>query len=99
MPTIYRYLGYFFKFFVDEHLPVHLHVHKQDRQSKIEIEYTTDGLKLTAKKVKGYDSLTIAEIKEAKEFITKYHLQIINKWNQVYIFKKNVKCETISKKV
>lgn len=99
MPTIYRYIGFIFKFFTNEHLPVHLHVIKQERQSKIEIEYKKEGLNLTAKKIKGYEPLTPTEIKTAKEFITKYHLQIINKWNQVYIFKKSVSCETISKKL
>lgn len=99
MPTIYRYLGYIFKFFTNEHTPVHVHVEKQTRESKIEFNYTADGLVLKEKKAKGKKPLTDAEIKEAKQFLSKYHLQVVAKWNQVYIFKKTVKCETISKKL
>jgi hypothetical protein len=99
MPTIYRYLGFLFRFFTNEHLPIHVHVEKQDRESKIEFNYTVEGLVLTAKKITGKTPLTAAEIKESKEFLTKYHLQVVTKWNQVYIFKKTIKCETINKKI
>jgi hypothetical protein len=53
MPTIYRYIGYIFKFFTNEQTPIHVHIEKQDRESKIEFNYTADGLFLIAKKVKG----------------------------------------------
>ncbi|MFN0030861.1 MAG: DUF4160 domain-containing protein [Flavobacteriales bacterium] len=99
MPKIFEYFGYLFMFYTNEHLPVHVHVSKQDRESKVELHYTADGLKLSVKKVKGKKQLTSKELQEAERFIHRYHLEILSKWNQVYIFGLEVKCEKIKKKV
>lgn len=58
MPKIYEYLGLIFFFYANEHLPIHVHVAKADRESKIELVFGNG--KLTAveiKKVKGRNPL------------------------------------------
>lgn len=35
MPKIYEYLGLIFFFYANEHLPIHMHVAKAERESKI----------------------------------------------------------------
>ena len=54
MHKIYVYVGLIFFFYANEHLPIHVHVAKADRESKIELVFGNG--KLTAveiKKVKG----------------------------------------------
>ena len=97
MPKIYEYIGFVFLFFTNEHLPVHVHVRKGERESKCELIYNSYGLKLEWKKVKSKKQLTTVEMKSAEEFIKKYHLGIVHKWNLVFVFNEKVSCEKISK--
>lgn len=39
MPKLYEYLGFIFYFYSHEHLPIHMHVKKADRESKCKIYY------------------------------------------------------------
>lgn len=97
--TVYDYFGFCFAFYSNEHRPIHLHVSKQDRESKLELCFTNKGLELTAKKVKGHSPLTSKEIKEVKSFIIKYHLDIVQKWEQVFDLGNKVTCESIKERV
>ena len=97
--TVYDYFGFYFAFYSNDHRPIHLHVSKQDRESKIELCFTKGGLELTTKKVQGHSPLTWKEIREAKGFIIKYHVDIVQKWKQVFDFGNKVTCETIKERV
>lgn len=97
MPKIYEYLGFVFLFYSNEHLPIHVHVRKQERESKCELIYETQGLTLVWRKIKNKESLTVSEKKEAELFIQKYNLEIVNKWNDVFVFNKKITCEKINK--
>ena len=97
MPDIYKYLSFVFSFYSREHAPIHVHVEKQDRECKCEITYDNGLLNLKWKKVKGSMPLSSTEMSSAEELIKKHHLDIVNKWNQFFIFGKQVKCEKINK--
>ncbi len=97
MPKIYEYLGFIFFFYTNEHLPVHIHVSKGERESKCELLYEGGVLNLKWKKVKGKKPLLNSEKKSAEEFTHQYHFGIVNKWNQVFVFNQKVACEKIKK--
>ena len=97
MPKIFEYLSFIFRFYSNDHLPIHVHVIKQQNQSKCELNYTLKGLDLKWKKIKGFEEISNAEKKLAEKFIHKYHLKIVDKWNQFFIFGKKITCEKISK--
>jgi hypothetical protein len=99
MPKIYEYFGFVFAFFVKDHLPVHVHVSKQQRESKIELHFTKNGLKLIGKEVRGRLPLKKSELKEAKDFVNHYHVEIVNKWTEVMVYNKKVSCEIIREKI
>jgi hypothetical protein len=70
MPKIYEYLGLIFFFYANEHLPIHVHITKAERESKIELIFESGKLKdVVIKKVKGREPLTSDELKDAVKFI------------------------------
>lgn len=99
MPKIFQYLQYIIRFYTNEHLPIHVHVQIQDREIKVEFQNSEDSLTLIFKKVKGKKPLTHAEAKEVSVFLKSYYEKIIEKWQTVFIYQKNVKCEIIKKKI
>lgn len=99
MPKIFQYLNYLIRFYTNDHLPIHVHVQLQQRETKVEIIIAEDIVTLVFKKVKGKLPLTESEAKEVAVFLKAYYLQIIEKWETVFIFHKNVKCEIIRKKI
>ena len=99
MPRIYEYLSYIIRFYTNEHLPVHVHVQLQQRETKVEFHISEENVTLIFKRLKGRQPLTEAEAKEVAVFLKEYHKQIIDKWQQVFIYHKAVKCEVIRKKI
>ena len=100
MPKIYEYLGLIFFFYANEHLPIHVHITKAERESKVELIFQNGKLRdVLIKKVKGRNPLTIDELKDAVKFVKKYYSGIADKWNDFFVLRTKVKCEVISKKV
>ena len=100
MPKIYEYLGLIFFFYANEHLPIHVHVAKAERESKIELIFENAKLKsLAIKKVIGRKALTEDELKDAVKFIKKYYEGIADKWRDFFVMRTKVKCEVITKKL
>ena len=67
MPEIFRFFGMRFFYFSNDHLPIHVHVKKQDGTAKFEIK----PVKLRESKGMKSKELTIAEdiIKENEDLI------------------------------
>jgi Domain of unknown function (DUF4160) len=100
MPKIFEYLAYIIRFYSNDHLPVHVHVQVQDRESKAEFYFDeNNGVVLLFKKVKGKEPLTEVETKEVAVFLKEYHLKIIEKWNKVFVFHQKVDCEIVHAKL
>lgn len=97
MPTIYEYLGFLFQIYTRDHLPIHVHVLRAERESKCELHYVNGSLTLNWKDVTAKVPLTAKDKKNAEELIRKYHLQIVKKWELILIFGKTVKKEVITK--
>ena len=99
MPKIYEYIGFIFFFYSNEHLPVHVHVSKGGKESKCELIFENGVLELQWKKVKGKTELGGSEKVETGAFIEKYHAEIIEKWQKVFILHQRVTCEKINKRI
>lgn len=99
MPKIFQYLNYIIRFYSNEHLPIHVHVQIQDREIKVEFQFSGGSLTLLYKKVKGKPSLTEAEAKEVSFFLKSYYKKIIDKWQTVFIYHQKIKCEVINKRL
>ena len=100
MPKIYEYLGLVFFFYANEHLPIHVHISKENLESKAEL-IIEDGklVKIKFIKVKSRRPLGEVDLRNAEKFIEKYHALIINKWTTFFILNKRVACEIINKKI
>jgi len=97
MPTIYEYLDFLIRLYTEDHLPIHVHIFKTERESKCELHYIKGELVLKWKNVSGAKPLNSKEKKIVEELIGKYHLQIVKKWELIQIFGKTVKKEKIYK--
>jgi len=54
MPTVFRYEGYRFFFFSDDHLPRHIHIEKGGSYVRIELSNlkVTDSYRISAKEIR-----------------------------------------------
>lgn len=100
MPKIFQYLNYVIRFYSNDHLPIHVHVQLGNNQEcKVDLLIEGNNLILIFKKVKGKRPLTLAQANEVSVFLKAYKSKIIEKWQQVFIFHKEVKCEVIRLKL
>ena len=75
MPELFRMFGMRFFFYMNEHLPIHIHVRNADGEARFEVELVK---LIESKGIKPKD-LVLAEalIEERKE-------EIIKKWKEVF---------------
>ncbi len=59
MPTVFRYEGYRFFFFSDDHLPRHIHIEKGDSYVRIELSNlkVTDSYHISPKEIRKLQKL------------------------------------------
>ena len=76
MPTIFNEKGFKFYFYMNEHLPIHVHVFKGNATAKIEL---VPEIKLI--KNRGFKT---QELKNIIELIIDHYDIIINKWYETF---------------
>jgi hypothetical protein len=97
MPKIYKYLGYIFLFYANEHTPIHTHVQQNDKEMKAEITYDKQGIVIVRfKRVNGKKVFNASEKAEIELFILRKHEQIVRKWHQFFTEGKKPKFEEIN---
>jgi hypothetical protein len=99
MPKIFEYLSYIIRFYTNDHLPIHVHVQIEERESKAEFLFLEDELKIIFKKVKNKDPLTLAEAREVSVFLKSNAKEVIEKWNKVFILNQKVDCKKVKTKI
>jgi hypothetical protein len=99
MPKIFEYLSYIIRFYSNDHLPIHVHVQIEERESKAEFLFLEKEIKILFKKVKGKEPLTLSEAKEIAVFLKKYADEVIEKWNKVFILNQKVDCKKVKTKL
>lgn len=50
MPKIFQYLQYIIRFYSNDHLPVHVHIQIQQRETKVDFMISEDKVTLVFKK-------------------------------------------------
>lgn len=75
MPTIFSQKGYRFFFYSNEHLPMHIHIEKDNKTAKFEI------LPITLIKSRKFNA---AEIREIRSLVEENSGLIKNKWNEYF---------------
>ena len=100
MPKIFEYFGLVFYFWVNEHLPIHVHVRKGGLQSTFEL-VITDGVLIDVKlrKNNSYKQLSTVDQQKAKVFIQVYYAEIVSKWFKVFVLDLPVESVKIEKPV
>lgn len=100
MPKIFEYFGFIFYFFSNEHEPIHVHVRHSEKESIFELLMMNGKLVEIKERVKqGMVPLSEKDKKTAKEFIEKYHKNIIEKWVKFFVMKQAVRSTKITKKI
>ena len=100
MPKIFEYLGIVIMFYSNEHEPIHAHGKFQAYESKAEfiiIDGKISDIKI--KEVKGKKPLPKKELKEFKNFVSKFKEDIVQKWIDYFVYHKSIQCIKIEGKV
>lgn len=100
MPKIFEYFGFIFYFFSNEHEPIHVHVQNSGNETIFEL-IMMDGklVEIKEREKHGMEPLSEKDKKTAKEFIEKYHKNIIEKWVKFFVMKQPVRSTRITKKI
>jgi len=100
MPEIYNYIGLIFRFYSDEHYPIHVHVSKGEFESIYDLIIVNNMLvELKRRKKRGKEHLPSNEAKKAEEFIRFNYQKIIEKWTDYFVRNIPIKTTRISKKI
>jgi hypothetical protein len=100
MPKIFEYFGLIFYFYSNEHEPIHVHVTLGDCETIFELIMTNGELAEIRRRAKrGVDLLSEKDAKTAESFILKYEKNIIEKWINFFVLRRQIRCTTIKKKL
>lgn len=96
MPKIFEYFGFVFFFYSNEHEPIHVHVLRGECQSIFELKLEDGELRaVIMRHAKGYPLLPNKDAAIAELFIRAYYQQIIQKWVDYFVMKKQINCTEI----
>jgi hypothetical protein len=100
MPKIFEYFGFIFYFFSNEHEPIYVHVKHGDCESVFEL-IMEDGklMEIRRREKPGVDPLVSKDASTAIAFIQVYWQDIVAKWVDFFVYKREVKTTRINKKL
>ena len=101
MPKLYEYFGLFVLFYSNEHEPIHVHGLDADgHELKAEIIVVNGKVKtIRFIKVGNVPPLHGAQLKDFKALVRVRAEDIVLKWIDFFVFKKQFKMERITKRV
>lgn len=100
MPDIYKYFGFVFFFYSNEHDPIHVHVQHDHHESVFDIIMENGDVKeIRSRNKKGVPPLSTKDQKIAETFVRAYANKIVDKWVNFFIRKKRVVCTNVKKKL
>ena len=80
MPNIYSYFGIIFKFYSNDHEPLHVHAISGENETIFDIVFSQGKfLELKRRKKRGKDHLPADKMKLAEKFVEEYALRISEK--------------------
>lgn len=98
-PTLYEWQGIRFTFFANDHEPVHIHCIYNEFESICEFLLSNGKvIDLKWRSVEGSHQLPSTQKKMALRLVKKYKYEIIDKWMDFFILKKQVKLKRIHSK-
>ena len=99
MPTIFEYFGFVFKFYSNEHEPIHVHVQKDG--AEVIFEIIIDDAEIVEIRQRNSKAQTFSEndLKIALSFVEKYAPEIVDKWIDFFVLKKKIKKTNIKDKI
>lgn len=99
MPTIYEYFGIVFKFFSDEHEPIHVHVQRAGKEAVFELIIQNGKLVEIRQRSSSVNTLSERDARTARQFVEKYSNNIVEKWVNFFVYRKKVRLTKITKKL
>ena len=100
MPQIYEYFGFVFRFYSDEHYPIHVHVEKGEHESIYDLIIVNGMLvELKHRKSRGVEAIPEHDRKKVEQFIREYYKNIVEKWTNYFVLNIPVKKTKITKKL
>jgi hypothetical protein len=100
MPKLYEYMGIVIFFWSDEHEPIHIHGRYQGAEIKAEFIIENGKIiNISIKNVIGKKRFDAAKAKEFEVFIRHYSEEIVKKWIDYFVLKKEIKPKIITRKL
>lgn len=98
MSDIYKYFGFIFSFYTNEHEPIHVHVFHDNRETIFDLIILNKELVAIKTRDRG-EPLSGKDEKTARLFIEKYWQGIVGKWIKRFIYNEQIRCTVIKTKL
>ena len=100
MPKLFEYLGIVIFFWSDEHEPIHVHGRYSDTEIKAEIILEEGEIKeIKFKNISGKKKFDTSKRKDFEIFINHYAKEIVKSWADYFVWKKNIKPKSITRRL
>ncbi len=100
MPKLFEYLGIIIFFWSDEHEPIHVHGRYQGSEIKAEFILENGLIKeIIFKNVRGKKQFDKQKRKDFEEFVKHYSMDIVQKWIEYFVWKKDISPQIITNKL
>lgn len=97
MPKIFIYKNIVFFFYSNEHLPIQVHVRKDNRQMRVELCLDEGEVKYwIISKEKGFRTLKKQDVLKVNFVLKEHGDRIVQKWMDFFVLNKVIKFETIN---
>lgn len=89
MPTIYAYFGIIFKFYSNDHEPLHIHAIFGEYETIFDLFFSKGELeRIEARNKPGKKPLPQSKMVQARKFVEEYAYRISEKWYQFLCLKR-----------
>ena len=100
MPKLYEYLGIIIFFWSDEHEPIHVHGRYQGSEIKAEFQVQNgEILDIVFKNIPGKKRFAPSQKNDFEIFVKRYSKQIVKKWVDYFVWKKDIESKTITRRI
>lgn len=100
MPTIYAYFGIIFKFYSNDHEPLHIHAIFGEYETIFDLFFSEGELeRIEARNKPGKKALPQSKMVQARKFVEEYAYRISEKWYQFFVLKADIVLEKITKEL
>jgi hypothetical protein len=88
-PVVFTFDGVKVYIYTEDHLPIHIHAKYAEFESIYELHFDAGKLSYVDVREGNFEPLPPQAHKKVMKFLKKYYKEVVEKWQQIVVFKKS----------